>query len=86
MIRRKRHKKIPLQGNVYPFPTAAYIEDPYLRMTLLTGQPLGASSLDSGELEVVLTRIQDVYFVIYSTGLFDSIPILGYFGSTIDAR
>jgi len=56
MIQRKRFDKIPLQGNYYPLPTAGYIEDPNMRLTILSGQPLGASSLASGEFEVSLNN------------------------------
>lgn len=52
MIRRKRFPKLPLQANYYPFPTATFIEDPDLRMTVLSKQPLGTASLSSGEIEV----------------------------------
>lgn len=52
MIRRKRFPKLPLQANYYPLPTATYIEDADLRMTVLSKQPLGSASLASGELEV----------------------------------
>jgi alpha-mannosidase II len=52
MIRRRREGKIPLQANYYPLPTAAYIQDKRLRLTLLAAQPLGGSSLESGHLEV----------------------------------
>lgn len=52
MIKRKKFDKIPLQGNYYPLPAAGYIEDINLRFTILSGQPLGGSSLGSGEFEV----------------------------------
>lgn len=48
-IRRRRLEKLPLQANYYPIPAGIYIEDDKLRMTILTGQPLGGSSLKSGE-------------------------------------
>ena len=56
MIRRKHLRILPLQGNYYPLPTAGYIEDSSVRFTVLSGQPLGASGLASGELEVMLDR------------------------------
>lgn len=37
-------------------PTAAYIEDKTTRLTLLTGSPLGSSSLKEGQIEVMLDR------------------------------
>lgn len=48
-MKRKRFDKIPLQGNYYPIPSGIYIEDARTRITLLTAQPLGGSSLASGQ-------------------------------------
>lgn len=48
-IKRKRFIKLPIQANYYPVPTGIYIEDESTRLTLLTAQPLGGSSLASGE-------------------------------------
>lgn len=56
MIQRKRFAKLPLQGNFYPMPTAAYIEDEKTRISIVSGQPLGVSSLKQGELEVLQDR------------------------------
>ncbi|XP_054725610.1 alpha-mannosidase 2 [Anastrepha obliqua] len=56
IIKRRRLAKLPLQANYYPIPSSAYIEDDALRLTLLTGQPLGGSSLNSGELEIMQDR------------------------------
>lgn len=48
MAKRQFFKKIPLQGNVYPMPTVAYIEDLKSRINFFTGQPLAmTSSIDS---------------------------------------
>lgn len=49
LIKRKRLKKLPLQGNYYPVPSQIFIEDEHMRLTLLSGQPLGGSSLDAGQ-------------------------------------
>ncbi|XP_060115905.1 alpha-mannosidase 2x isoform X3 [Heteronotia binoei] len=49
-------KKLPLQANFYPMPVMAYIQDRQSRLTLHTAQALGASSLSSGQLEVILDR------------------------------
>lgn len=54
--RKKYSDKLPLQANFYPMPTMAYIEDDDSRLSILTGQPLGVSSLEMGWLEVVLDR------------------------------
>lgn len=48
-IKRKRLDKLPIQANYYPIPTGIYIEDDRMRLTLLTAQPLGGSSLKTGE-------------------------------------
>lgn len=48
-LKRKRFAKLPIQANYYPIPTGIYIEDDATRLTLLTAQPLGGSSLASGE-------------------------------------
>jgi alpha-mannosidase II len=47
-MRRKTYSKLPLQGNVYPMPSLAYIEDDHMRFTVLSGQPSGVACLKSG--------------------------------------
>lgn len=49
LIKRQRFAKLPLQANYYPIPSQMYIQDESYRLTLLTGQPLGGSSLESGQ-------------------------------------
>lgn len=56
MIERKRYDKIPLQGNIYPMSTTVYIEDDSHRLTVLSGQPLGATSPRSGWVDIFLDR------------------------------
>ncbi|KAM4766545.1 alpha-mannosidase 2x isoform 1-T1 [Cyanocitta cristata] len=53
---RRYQQKLPLQANFYPMPAMAYIQDMQSRLTLLTAQALGVSSLHSGQLEVILDR------------------------------
>lgn len=58
-IKRKTYAKLPIQGNVYPMPTGAFIQDSNMRVNLLTAQPLGAGSLDKSSLQVFLDRRLD---------------------------
>ncbi|CAF3632237.1 unnamed protein product [Rotaria sordida] len=56
MIRRTTYGKLPLQGNVYPMPTMAYIEDNFMRFTILSGQSSGVACLKPGIVDVFLDR------------------------------
>ncbi|KRY16903.1 Coatomer subunit beta' [Trichinella patagoniensis] len=56
MIKRKYFSKIPLQGNFYPMTTAAFIEDSAHRLTLLSAQANGVTSIKPGWIEVFLDR------------------------------
>lgn len=56
MIKRVKNTKIPVQGNVYPVPSLMYIEDDVTRLNLLSGQPLGGTSLKSGVMDIFLDR------------------------------
>lgn len=53
---RKTMSKLPLQANVYPMSTMAYIQDAEHRLTLLSAQALGASSMAPGQIEVFMDR------------------------------
>ncbi|XP_051807861.1 alpha-mannosidase 2x isoform X2 [Acanthochromis polyacanthus] len=53
---RRLHLKLPMQANFYPMPSQAYIQDSNHRLTLHTAQSLGVSSLESGQLEVIMDR------------------------------
>lgn len=48
LAKRKSYSKIPLQGNFYPMPTTAVLQDNNNRLTLLTRQPLGVGALKKG--------------------------------------
>ncbi|XP_048359318.1 alpha-mannosidase 2 [Sphaerodactylus townsendi] len=47
---------LPLQANIYPMTTMAYIQDDRVRLTLHSAQSLGVGSLKSGQLEVIMDR------------------------------
>ncbi|XP_051529758.1 alpha-mannosidase 2-like isoform X1 [Myxocyprinus asiaticus] len=53
---RKTMAKLPLQANFYPMTSMAYLQDSSARLSLLTAQSLGAASLKSGQLEVIMDR------------------------------
>ncbi|KAM8984203.1 alpha-mannosidase 2 isoform 7-T7 [Ara ararauna] len=48
--------KLPLQANIYPMTTMAYIQDAGFRLTLHSAQSLGVASLKNGQLEVIMDR------------------------------
>lgn len=56
LLKRERLSKIPLQANYYPIPSIIYIQDKKNRFSILTGQPLGGSSLKSGQMEIMQDR------------------------------
>ncbi|XP_076638060.1 alpha-mannosidase 2 [Colletes latitarsis] len=56
MIKRQRFPKLPTQGNYYPMAASAYIEDKKVRLTVVTAQPLGVSSMASGQIEIMQDR------------------------------
>lgn len=57
MTRKQWRSKLLIQGNFHPINTMAYIENQLQsRLSLVTAQPHGAASLNSGWLEVVLDR------------------------------
>ncbi|CAD6225615.1 GSCOCG00011841001-RA-CDS [Cotesia congregata] len=56
MIKRQRFSKLPTQANYYPLPVVGYIQDKQMRLTVVTGQPLGAASMPSGQFEIMQDR------------------------------
>jgi alpha-mannosidase II len=55
-IKRKRHEKLTLQGNVFPMPSGAFIQDSTLRFTILNSQAAGVASLADSQIQVFLDR------------------------------
>ncbi|KAG1327050.1 alpha-mannosidase 2 [Cocos nucifera] len=57
MIRRQTYDKIPLQGNYYPMPSLAFLQDSLgHRFSVHSKQSLGTASLKNGWLEIMLDR------------------------------
>ena len=56
MQKRKTLDKLPIQGNFYPMPAMAYVEDSDYRFSILSGQALGAAGLKQGWLEIIQDR------------------------------
>ncbi|XP_055587515.1 alpha-mannosidase 2 [Uranotaenia lowii] len=87
IIKRKRFAKLPIQGNYYPVPSAMYIQDESLRLTILSGQPLGGSSLKSGQMEIMqdrrLTQDDDRGL---GEGVLDNRPVLHLFRLVLESR
>lgn len=55
-MKRRRLVNFPLEANYYPACSGVYIEDKKLRLSVLTAQPVGVSSLKQGSIEVMLDR------------------------------
>ncbi|KAM4809146.1 alpha-mannosidase 2 [Rhinophrynus dorsalis] len=53
---RQTLNKLPIQANVYPMTSMAYVQDNASRLTLHSAQSLGVTSLKSGQLEVFMDR------------------------------
>jgi len=58
-VKRKYYEKLKIQGNVFPMPSGAFIQDSNKRLNILTGQPLGVASLDTSSIQVFLDRRLD---------------------------
>ncbi|KAJ3694916.1 hypothetical protein LUZ60_000293 [Juncus effusus] len=57
MSRRETYDKIPLQGNYYPMPSLAFLQDNLgNRISVHSKQSLGCASLKNGWLEIMLDR------------------------------
>jgi alpha-mannosidase II len=87
IIKRERLKKIPLQANYYPVPSAIFIQDENFRLSLLSGQPLGGSSLKGGEIEIMQERRlnQDDDRGL-GQGVLDNRPVLNIFRVVLESR
>lgn len=56
IAKRNRLKKLPLQANYYPIPSTIFIQDNQYRLTALSAQSLGGSSVKSGQIEIMQDR------------------------------
>jgi alpha-mannosidase II len=73
--RRKMQHRLPIQGNFHPMTATVFLEDTKARMTLLSVQSHGVSSLESGSVEVILDRrlAQDDWRGL-GEGVIDNLP------------
>ncbi|XP_053687178.1 alpha-mannosidase 2 [Sabethes cyaneus] len=87
IIKRKRFNKLPLQANYYPVPSSMFIQDENLRLTILSGQPLGGASLKTGEMEIMQDRrlSQDDDRGL-GHGVLDNLPVLHLFRLVLESR
>jgi len=53
---RRKVSKLGVEGNYYPITTSMFIQDDSVRLTLMTTHAQGATSLHTGELEIMLDR------------------------------
>lgn len=56
MMRRRRRANLLLEANYYPSSSVVYVEDEQLRLSVITAQPVGVTSLKPGSIEVMLDR------------------------------
>uniref|UniRef100_A0A0B7BKR3 Glycosyl hydrolase family 38 C-terminal domain-containing protein n=1 Tax=Arion vulgaris TaxID=1028688 RepID=A0A0B7BKR3_9EUPU len=56
MQQRKYYHKLTLQGNVYPMPTMAYLQDKNKRVSVLSAQSAGVANLVPGAIDVMFDR------------------------------
>jgi alpha-mannosidase II len=58
-VKKKKYDKLTVQGNVYPMPSGAFIQDDKLRFNVLTAQPVGVASLHDSSIQMFLDRKTD---------------------------
>lgn len=56
MQKRKYYSKLTLQGNVYPMPTMAYLQDEASRVSVVSSQSSGVANLVPGAIDVMFDR------------------------------
>lgn len=87
ILKRVNLNKLPLQGNYYPVPSSIYIEDELTRLTLLSAQPLGGSSLTSGQIDIMQDRrLKQSDGRGLGEGVLDNKPVLHIFRLIVESR
>ncbi|GJP43794.1 hypothetical protein CLOM_g3207, partial [Closterium sp. NIES-68] len=88
MVKRETLSRIPIQGNFYPMPALAFLQDPSgLRFSVHTRQAVGAASLKSGWLEMVLDRRLNQYDQRgLAQGVTDNRPLHSLFHLLLEAN
>ncbi|KAL5259635.1 hypothetical protein ACHWQZ_G009923 [Mnemiopsis leidyi] len=52
----KYKSKLHTQGNFFPMPSTAFIQDSSMRLSILSSEPHGVASLDQGWIEIIIDR------------------------------
>lgn len=68
-------------------PTMAYIEDKNTRLTVVTGSPLGCSSLKPGQMEIMLDRrLKQDDNLGLGQGVLDNVPVREIFRILLERK
>lgn len=84
-LKRKRVARVGVEGNFYPITSTIFIQDKNLRATLVTNHAQGATSSNTGEMEVMLdkrTPIDDKRGM--EEGVNDNLPTIQHFWLSLE--